>query len=68
LDNRWSLDREAGSYGGAVEIQNARQRAASLVVPLDATAGRTIHLVCEVTDDGTPRLTRYARVIVSASR
>lgn len=31
----------------------------------DAKPGDTIHFVCTVTDDGTPALTRYARVVVT---
>ena len=31
----------------------------------DAKPGDTIHFVCTVTDDSTPALTRYARVVVT---
>jgi hypothetical protein len=37
-------------------------------VPNDATPGQTIQLVLEATDDGTPALTRYQRVVVSVTR
>ena len=40
---------------------------ANSVVPPNATPGQTIHLILEVTDDGTPALTRYQRVIVTVS-
>jgi hypothetical protein len=33
------------------------------VVPTDA-AGRTIHLILEVTDRGSPALTRYRRAVL----
>ncbi|MHC4581925.1 MAG: hypothetical protein ACYS14_10745 [Planctomycetota bacterium] len=33
-------------------------------MPGNGGKGKTIHVVCEVTDNGTPRLTRYQRVIV----
>lgn len=36
-----------------------------VVVPSDAKPGDTIHFVCTVTDDGTPALIRYARVVVT---
>lgn len=39
--------------------------ATTLRVPEDATAGQTIHIVLEGTDDGKPALTRYARVVVT---
>lgn len=37
---------------------------ASFTIPKDAREGETIHLLCQVTDDGVPPITRYARVIV----
>jgi hypothetical protein len=67
LSYRWWHDRDAGSYQGAVHVRDAHQQAASFSVPGDAAAGQTIHLICEVTDSGTPRLTRYQRVIVSVA-
>ena len=33
--------------------------------PGDAGAGETIHIICEVTDAGSPRLTRYQRVVLT---
>ena len=33
-------------------------------VPNDAQPGETIHVILEATDDGTPPLTRYQRLIV----
>jgi hypothetical protein len=60
----WWQYREAGSYGGTIEIRDAGKQDASFIVPVDAGRGKTIHVICEVTDTGTPRLTRYQRVIV----
>ena len=40
---------------------------ANSVVPPNAVPGQTIHMILEVTDDGTPALTRYQRVIVTVS-
>ena len=67
LTYHWWRDREAGSYQGAVQIRDALQQTASLAIPPDAVEGQSIHLVCEVSDSGTPRLTRYERVIVSVT-
>jgi len=64
----WWHDREAGTFREAVDIHDAKRQAASFVVPGDAAIGQTIHLICEVSDSGTPRLTRYQRVIVSVAR
>jgi hypothetical protein len=64
LAYRWWHYREAGSYDGIIEIQDAGKHEASFTVPGDAGKGETIHLVCEVTDTGTPQLSRYQRVVV----
>jgi len=64
LEYRWWQYREAGSYDGTVEIRDAAKQDASFVVPGEAGKGRTIHIICEVMDDGEPRLTRYQRVVV----
>jgi len=37
-------------------------------LPHDAMDGQTIQLVLEATDDGTPPLTRYQRVVASVTK
>lgn len=64
LTYRWWQYREAGTFDGTVEIRDAGKPDASITVPSDAGQGKTIHVVCEVTDNGTPPLTRYQRVVV----
>jgi len=61
----WWQYTEAGSYKGIIEIGNARNQDAFFIVPADSKLGETIHVICEVTDNGTPPLTRYQRVIVT---
>jgi len=61
----WWQYREPGTYKGTVAIRDADKGLASVVIPSDAKPGDTIHLIAEVTDDGKPPLTRYARVIVT---
>jgi len=63
LSYRWWQYEEADSYEGKVRIQDSDKQEASFTVPKDAGQGRTIHIICEVTDSGTPPLTRYQRVI-----
>jgi len=67
LDYRWWQYQEADSYSGTVEIKDAGNRNVSFTVPADAGTGDTIHVICEVTDDGSLRLTRYQRVIVKVT-
>jgi hypothetical protein len=65
---RWWHYQEAGSYDGTDEIRGAGQPEASIVVPVDAANGATIHIIAEITDTGSPTLTRYQRVVVSVGR
>lgn len=66
LSYRWWRYEEADSYAGSVEVSRAGQRQASLTMPDDIGQGESIHVVCEVTDSGSPPLTRYQRVVVTA--
>jgi hypothetical protein len=62
---RWWQYEEAGTYRGTIKIRNAGKQDASFTVPSDADKEKTIHIICEVTDTGTPPLTRYQRIIIS---
>lgn len=64
LTYRWWQYQEADTYAGTVEIENAGHLETSFTVPNDAGEGQTIHVICEVTDDGAPQLTRYQRVVI----
>lgn len=61
----WWQYTEAGTYNKAVTIKGADNKEASFVVPSDAEISKTIHLILEVKDSGTPSLTRYQRVVVT---
>lgn len=61
----WWQYKDPGTYKGEVLIQKAGNQKATLTVPKDAKPGQTIHVICEVTDNGSPQLTRYRRVIVT---
>jgi hypothetical protein len=64
LTYHWWHYQEADTYDGAIDILDAGERDASFTVPGDGQRGRTIHVICEVTDKGTPPLTRYGRIVV----
>ncbi len=68
LTYRWWQYQEVDTYGGTVTIDNADHRDATFTVPDDVSDGQTIHVVCEVRDDGTPPLTRYQRVVMTIAR
>lgn len=60
---KWWQYADAGTAKTRVAIANADSPAnASFVVPEEP--GKTIHIILEVTDDGTPQLVRYQRVVV----
>jgi hypothetical protein len=55
---------QVGSYPGEVTILNPDLKQAEVLIPKDATAGQTIHLILEAADNGTPSLTTYQRMII----
>ncbi|MBT31926.1 MAG: hypothetical protein CMO01_19890 [Thalassobius sp.] len=60
----WWNYTEAGTYNGK-KIPEAMSAKTKITVPEDALPGNTIHMICEVSDNGTPSLTRYQRVIIT---
>jgi len=62
LSYKWWVQPEAGSYKGAIEVKNSSSSQATIEIPADS-AGKTFHLICEVTDDGVHNLTAYRRII-----
>lgn len=65
---KWWQWKAVGGYPGQVTISNPASPSTSMQVPSDATAGQTIHIILEATDNGTPALTRYRRVVISIAR
>ena len=65
LSFNWWQYPEAGSYRGKLNLQLPHSAETPVVAPDPARDGDTIHIICAVTDDGTPRLTRYQRVIIT---
>jgi hypothetical protein len=58
----WQLN--VGTYPNKVNISNSKAAQAKVIIPKDAVAGQTIHVIIEATDNGSPALTRYQRVII----
>lgn len=63
LKYRWWTYAEAGSYWAAPSIDGADAGEAKVASPANA-AGRTIHVILEITDSGKPPLTAYRRAIL----
>jgi len=56
---------QVGTYPGTISISNANTARAKVLIPKDAVSGQTIHVVLEATDNGSPSLTAYQRVIIT---
>jgi hypothetical protein len=67
LTFKWWILPEAGTYKGEIDITDNNTSRATLKVPSDS-AGKSIHLICEVTDNGTRQLSAYRRIIFIPSR
>ena len=65
LQYKWWILHEAGTYANEISLDNPTDPKLHFTVPADAV-GKTIHIICEVTDDGTPQLTSYRRIIIEA--
>lgn len=65
---KWWRWKDVDTYPGDVTLSSPTSLSTGVRVPADALAGQTIHLVVEATDDGTPALTRYQRVVVTVRR
>ncbi len=64
LNYRWWRISEAGDYLGNITIENHLSSTATIVIPKDAQQS-SIHIICEVQDDGVPALTSYRRIILN---
>ena len=60
----WWQDGGAGTYPGDVHFSDSTALSTKLLVPNNAKPGETIHIILEGTDNGTPPLTRYQRLVV----
>ena len=65
LSYKWWQYFEVDTYSGKVNVKDPNKSKTSLKIPSDVKSGDTIHLIVEVTDSGTPELTRYQRVIIA---
>jgi len=56
---------QVGTYPNKVDISNPTSLQSKVTIAKDAVAGQTIHLILEATDNGSPALTTYQRVIIT---
>lgn len=67
LSFKWWHFVEAGTYSENVIISDYDGKISKINVPSDAK-GKTIHIICEVTDDGSPCLKGYKRIILKVGK
>ncbi|MGA9650541.1 nucleoside hydrolase-like domain-containing protein [Pedobacter sp.] len=65
LSYSWWEYQDADSNHDVVRLKGNFKQKAYFIVPSEAKAGNTIHIICEVSDNGTPKLTRYQRVVLT---
>ncbi|MDR0656049.1 MAG: DUF1593 domain-containing protein [Treponema sp.] len=61
---RWWQYKEADTYTGDAGIPEFNS-AITFTVPDNADSGSTIHIIAEATDNGTPSLTSWQRIVVT---
>lgn len=68
LHYEWFHYAEAGSYPKQIAIASPTTANVSLQIPKDIKPGQTMHIIVKVSDNGEPSLTKYQRVVLTASR
>jgi len=63
----WRYD-DADAYSGSLALSNSDQSTVNFQIPKSAQNGETIHIICQVTDQGEPALTRYKRVVLNVEK
>ncbi|MFO1001292.1 MAG: DUF1593 domain-containing protein [Planctomycetaceae bacterium] len=64
LTFHWWVLSAAGTYEKTIDIAGNNTSTATITVPSDS-AGKSFHVICEVTDNGTHPLSGYRRIIFS---
>ncbi|HAX41068.1 MAG TPA: DUF1593 domain-containing protein [Bryobacteraceae bacterium] len=69
LTYRWFVYPEAGTLreAASARVEKHDSAEAQLHLPAKVQRGGTVHVILEVTDSGTPRLTSYRRLIVQVT-
>lgn len=65
LTFKWWQYVDSGSYPKMVKISKNQKPQAAIFIPKEAKKGQTIHIICQVSDNGSPSLTRYKRVVIT---
>jgi hypothetical protein len=60
---KWWVQPESGTYVDQIQISDGNSDKITFKVPSNS-AGKSIHVICEITDNGTHHLTSYRRIVV----
>ena len=61
---KWWQYKDADTYDGSLEIHGSDNVEATLVAP-KVNKQETIHIICQVSDNGNPALNSYQRIIIT---
>ncbi|MHC4580704.1 MAG: nucleoside hydrolase-like domain-containing protein [Planctomycetota bacterium] len=64
LKYHWWHYPEATTYKGQIELHHSNQQEFELKMPKGQGFHGIIHMICSITDNGNPPLTRYQRMII----
>ncbi|MDR8393355.1 DUF1593 domain-containing protein [Aliifodinibius sp. S!AR15-10] len=67
LTYSWWIMSAAETYQQEVTLAGANSEQATVQVPVNA-AGKSFHVILEVTDNGSPNLTSYRRIIIEPAK
>lgn len=62
---KWWIQEEAGTYKGPITLADENSKKITIDIPHDSQ-GKNFHIICEVTDQGEPKLTSYRRIIINS--
>lgn len=64
LSYKWDYYKEVSNYDNLI-LSSVSGTSITVTAPSDFTSGKEAHIILHVTDNGSPALTRYKRVIIS---
>jgi hypothetical protein len=67
LTYKWWVLTDAGTYNGEINIADNETNKAAISIS-ENSVGKTIHVICEVTDNGEPELSGYKRIIIESKK
>lgn len=64
LEYKWYIYYEPSTYKNEIKLKGASSNICEIEIPNDSDR-KNIHLILELTDNGTPRLTSYKRIVIN---